>query len=164
MSGSTISAGHLYKPSNARLVVIDGFTPVPRGAAATPPVMPSWPVKDPADLLDYTVDVSAVVAGDGGDDIAAVSVAISPSNTGDAAATSVATDGLLIVLWIGSGYSGTLYTVTLTITLASGRILSRSITLPVYSLSSAATNVSNLTTELGAVITDEGTNPIVVGN
>lgn len=164
MSGILSSTRHSYKPSNARLLTLGGFTPVPRGAVAAPPAMPSWPVKDPNDLLDYAVDLSPAVVGDDGDSAVSVNVISSPSSTGDVVINSISSDGLLVVLWIGGGNTGTIYTIDLNVTLASGRVLSRSIALPVYTLSGAAPTTANLVTETGANITDGNGNPIVVGS
>jgi hypothetical protein len=163
MSG-TASSTHVYRPSTARLVVLDGFVPVPRGAVAAPPVMPSWPVKDPNDVLDYAVDISAAVAGDDGDSVITVTASSSPDATGDLVLNSVAMDGTQVILWCSAGVSGTIYTVTLAITLASGRVVSRSIALPVYSLSGSSPSSAVLVTDTGQELTDQGGNPIVVGS
>jgi hypothetical protein len=162
MSATTVS--HVYRPSTARLIALDGFVPVPRGAVAAPPVMQSWPVKDPADALDYVVDVAAAVTGDDGDAIANVAVTTAPNATGDLALISTAADGTQVVLWLGAGNSGTVYTVALAITLASGRVISRSIALPVYSLSGRSPTSVILVTDTGQEVTDQGGNPIVIGN
>jgi hypothetical protein len=45
-------ATHVWKPSNARTVVLDSFIPVPRGSTALAPPPLNWPAKDPADVLD----------------------------------------------------------------------------------------------------------------
>jgi hypothetical protein len=161
---STLTPTHLYQPSTARLVVLDSFVPVPRGAVAAPPVMPSWPVKDPADVLDYAVDVSAAVAGDSGDAVINFSATTAPSSTGDIVVDSAAFDGTQAILWISAGNSGTIYTVTLLLTLASGRVVSRSIALPVYSLSGPSPTSAVLVTDTGQEMTDQNGNPIVVGS
>ena len=163
MSGTT-SATHVYRPSTARLVVLDGFVPVPRGAVAAPPVMLSWPVKDPSDVLDYVVDVSAAVAADDGDAIIDVTVSSSPNATGDLLLNSAAMDGTQVVMWFAAGISGTIYTVVVAVTLASGRVVSRSVALPVYSMSGPSPSSAVLVTDTGQDLTDEGGNPIVVGS
>ena len=60
MSGTT----QIWRPSNARRVALDGFAPVPRGASQSVPPAPAWPAKDPADVLDYEVDISAANSGE----------------------------------------------------------------------------------------------------
>jgi hypothetical protein len=160
---ATTSVAHVYRPSTARLVILDGFVPVPRGAVAAPPVMLSWPVKDPNDVLDYAVDISAAVAGDDGDAIVDVAISSSPNAIGDLLLNSAAMDGTEVVAWFGAGISGTIYTVVLAITLASGRVVSRSVALPVYSMSGPSPSSAILVTDTGQDMTDEGGNPIVVG-
>jgi hypothetical protein len=156
---ATTSVAHVYRPSTARLVILDGFVPVPRGAVAAPPVMLSWPVQDPNDVLDYAVDISAAVAGDDGDAIVDVAISSSPN----AMLNSAAMDGTEVVAWFGAGISGTIYTVVMAITLASGRVVSRSVALPVYSMSGPSPSSAILVTDTGQDMTDEGGNPIVVG-
>jgi hypothetical protein len=110
---STTSAAHVYRPSTARLVILDGFVPVPRGAVAAPPIMLSWPVKDPNDVLDYAIDISAAVAGDDGDAIIGVTITSAPNAIGDLLLNSAAMDGTQVVAWFGAGISGTIYSVVL---------------------------------------------------
>jgi hypothetical protein len=161
---ASIAPAHVYRPSTARLIVLDGFVPVPRGAVPAVPVTPSWPVKDPADVLDYAIDVSAAVAGDDGDAVVNVAVTTSPNATGDITLNSAAMDGTMVVLWLGAGNAGTVYTIVLAITLASGRVVSRSIVLPCYSLSGIAPTTDILVTDTGQDLTDGGGNPIVTGS
>lgn len=162
MSG-TVTPTHVYQISNARLVTFDGFVPVPRGAIAAPPVMPSWPVKDPGDVLDYVADFSSAIQGDLGDSLATFTAASSPNSTGDVVINSAAFDGTQAVLWLSAGNSGTVYTVTLVVTMTSGRTISRSVVLPVYSLSGQSPTSVVLITNSGQDLTDQNGNPIVVG-
>ena len=69
-------AAHLWRPSVARLLVLDTFVPVPRGtvAAALPPLQ--WPAKDPLDVLDYQFDIAPALTGNRGDAISTLDVAI----------------------------------------------------------------------------------------
>ena len=76
-------AAHVWKPSNARTVVLDGFIPVPRGSMAIAPPPLNWPTKDPSDVLDYQFDITAAVVGNDGDSIATLDVTIEPNNPGD---------------------------------------------------------------------------------
>ncbi len=163
MSGTVIPS-HIYQISNARLVTFDGFVPVPRGAIPSPPVMPSWPVKDPGDVLDYVADISSAVQGDEGDSVVSFTATSLPNGTGDLVISSAAFDGTQAVLWLSSGVSGTVYTVTIICTLASGRIISRSIALPVFSLSGQSPTSVVLITSTGQDLTDQNGNPIVVGS
>ena len=93
------AASHVWRPSSARAVVLDSFVPVPRGSTATTPRPLAWPVKDPADVLDYLFDISAALTGNDGDSIAELDVEIGPNNPGDLTVDSAAADGATAVLW-----------------------------------------------------------------
>lgn len=157
-------ASHVWVPSCARVVKLEGFLPVPRGTPAVVPALASWPAKDPHDVLDYQFDVAAAVVGNSGDGISALDVSISPNNPGDLVLNSCWADGTSAVLWLAGGQSGTTYTVTLTITTTLGRKLSRSVLLPVLALSVQPATPDELVTNAGAPITDQNGNPILVGN
>ena len=157
------TASHVWKPSVARTVTLDAFVPVPRGTPPSVPTTPSWPIKDPADLLDYQFDIAPALIGNDGDAIATLDIAISPSNPGDLALTATAADGCRAVLWLGSGQTGTTYTVTLTIGTQAGRTIARSVSLPVAALSSSPIPSEGLTTDTGTVLTDQSGNPILTG-
>ena len=132
----TTVASHVWKPSVARTVTLDAFIPVPRGTTPRVPTTPSWPIKDPFDLLDYQFDITPALVGNDGDAIATLDIAISPANPGDLALTATAADGCRAVLWLGGGQPGTTYTVTLTIGTQAGRTIARSVALPVATLAS----------------------------
>ena len=55
--------------------------PLPRGAQATSTQPPSWPGKDPGDVLDYEIDFSAALSGSG-DRIQTIDVAITAERRG----------------------------------------------------------------------------------
>jgi hypothetical protein len=160
MSGS---ATHVFKPSLARRIVLDGFVPVPRGAAVAAPPPLSWPAKDPSDVLDYVLDVSAALVGNEGDGIASIAVTIAPNATGDLVMNSAAADGQTAVFWFAAGQVGTVYSVQVTITMQSGRTLGRALLLPVLALASTPPPSETLTTDAGTVITDAAGNPILLG-
>jgi hypothetical protein len=144
--------------------VLDGFVPLPRGTIPTTPAPLSWPAKDPADILDYEFDASAALIGNRGDSIATLDVAITPNASGDLTLSSATADGHLAVFWFASGQVGTVYVIQITIGTSSGRIVSRAVLLPVQSLATAAAPTAVLTTETGAVITDQNGNPIAIGS
>jgi hypothetical protein len=162
MSGTTTT--NLFRPSSARTLVLDGFTPVPRGTVPAVPAPLSWPAKDPSDVLDYEFDISAALVGNQGDHIASIGVTISPNATGDLALNSSAADGAVAVLWFSGGQSGTVYTIQLTIVTANGRTIGRTVLLPVLALTTPATPLLGLTTDNGAIITDANGNPILLGS
>lgn len=162
MSATLIPLAHVWRPSVARRVVLDGFLPSPRGAAPTVPAPPSWPAKDPADTLDYEIDVSQALAGNEGDGIATVAVVVLPA--GELLPGVVAADGEVAVLWFSGGVAGTTYVVTASITTTSGRAISRAVLLPVQPLATAiAPNAAAaLTTQAGSIVTDQFGTPILV--
>jgi hypothetical protein len=157
------AAARVIRPSNARRVVLDGFVPVPRGSLATAPAPLSWPAKDPEDVLDYELDISAALSGNESDTIASIDVNIEPSGDAHLAMTSSAADGAVAVLWFAGGIAATVYSVQVTIVTTAGRTLGRAIFLPVLALISALPPTSALNTAEGAVLTDQAGNPILIG-
>ena len=132
------TASHVWRPSAARTIVLDAFVPVPRGTAALIPPPLSWPVKDPGDVLDYQFDIAPALIGNDGDIIATLDIVISPANPGDLMLNSSIADGARAVLWFSSGQAGTTYMVNLTIGTEAGRTIVRSVSLPVFSLTTPA--------------------------
>ena len=156
-------ATHVSKPSSARVVVLDSFIPVPRGAAAAAPPPLNWPTKDPGDILDYGFDISPAVVGNPGDSIATLDVTISTNNPGDLTMNSASADGSVAVLWLSAGQTGTVYVITIVIGTTSGRTLQRSILLPVLFLSTPAIPPTAIETNAGLMITDQNGNPVLTG-
>jgi hypothetical protein len=153
-------AAYAWLPSNARLVVIDGYGTIPRGTLPVPTQPLSWPEKDPTETLDYVVDISEAVAGNEGDVIATLDATISPNNPGDLTLQSSCADGMQAILWLTAGFSGTIYTVTVTIGTNSGRVIARSITLPVQTLALQPNEPQDLLTNLDQPIDDQSGDPI----
>lgn len=152
---------HIWKPSRSRTLTIDSFIPVPRGTTATAPAMLSWPTKDPADILDYQLDIEPALVGNEGDTVESVDVNIDPNQPGDLALNNVAADGYKIVIWLAGGQPGVTYNVTVNTALASGRTLQRTILLPVVALSTISAPANAIETTTQDPITDENGNPIV---
>ena len=157
---STIAA-HIWKPSESRVVVLDSFVPVPRGATFSAPAPLNWPAKDPEDVLDYQFDISPAVIGHDGDGIATLDVTARPNSAGDIEITNVSADGARAIMWVAGGQSGTVYTVTISITTTSGRAVNRSILLPVVSLATPAVLHNAIQTSEGLMLTDHTGNPIL---
>ena len=155
------TANHVFKPSSARRVQLDGFVPVARGATAVAPSPLAWPAKDPQDVLDYQIDIGLALVGNEGDTIAAIDISISPGLPGDLALVSALADGSSAVIWLAHGQPDTIYTVTATIGTVNGRSLQRSILLPVLSLSNPATPSNALLTDSGLVLVDQNGNPVL---
>lgn len=156
-------AQFIFQPSTARVVVVDGFGPFPRGTWQTVPAALSWPVKDPGDTLDYVIDLSRALAGDIGDGIATLDVAIAPASAGDLVLVQSKADGDRAILWLGAGLSGTTYAVTVVIGTHSGRAMARTIGLPVFGLSTPAPFGTDITDQNGVPLTDQTGNPLLVG-
>ncbi len=161
---SATTTAHVWRPSTARRVVLDGFAPVPRGTAPTAPAPLIWPPKDPADVLDYEFDISAALTGNEADGIAQITIAPLANTAGGFAVTSAVADGALAIFWIAGGQAGTTYAVQVSITTLSGRTINRALLLPVLSLASATIPSSALTTDSGVAVTDQNGNPILLGN
>jgi hypothetical protein len=157
-------ATHVWKPSNARTVILDSFIPVPRGSAVIAPPPLNWPTKDPVDVLDYQFDISPALVGNDGDTIATLDVAIEPANPGGLVVQSATTDGAVAVLWLSGGQSGTVYTVNLMITTTNGRTINRSILLPVLYLSVPPVPSNAIFTDAGVVLTDQNGNPVLISS
>jgi hypothetical protein len=145
---------HLWRPSNARYLQIDGFVSTPRGPRIPPPQALVWPAKDPSDTLDYVFDISPALTANPGDSISTLDVQISPRNPGDLVVTSVSADGPRAVLWFSAGRPQVSYNITIAITTAAGRALTRSVVLPVMPLALMVPPLSALTTPGGEALTD----------
>jgi hypothetical protein len=155
-------ATYSWIPSTARVVLIEGFGMVPRGTPACPqPPQLCWPPKDPSDTLDYIVDISEAIAGNEGDAIMTLDVVIAPDNPGDLTLQSSSADGDIAILWLTAGVAGIIYEVTVTIGTNSGRVIGRTINLPVVTLATAPVPGSALTDQTGAPITDQTGAPIL---
>lgn len=163
MSATTTPVTHVWRPSSARRLVLDDFAPVARGASVTAPLPLTWPGKDPGDVLDYEFDISAAMLGNEGDQIASVAVTATPSGAGELVVQSVTADGAVLVFWLAGGVAGTTYLLQVTIETEAGRTVSRALALPVVALANPAAPVSALTTNSGAVVSDQNGNPILLG-
>ena len=98
----------LWQPSSARSIALDGLLPLPRGVmpADLPPLV--WPIKDPGDVLDYSLDLSPALAGDPTDQVATVGVTTVPTgNPGDLAVGRIVANGTSAVMWLSAGVVGT---------------------------------------------------------
>ena len=131
---------------------------VPRGTLPRPGLLPAWPAKDPADVLDYQFDIAPALTGNDGDAVATLDVSITPAAPGDLRLVSAAADGARAVLWLGGGPGGTTYTVTLAIGTQAGRVLSRSVLLPVQLLSAGGS--AGLLTDGGGMLLDDTGQPL----
>ncbi|MDT7951702.1 MAG: hypothetical protein RQ966_09375, partial [Acetobacteraceae bacterium] len=140
------------------------FLPGPRGLVATNLQPLRWPPKDPADILDYQFDIAPALAGNDGDSIQTIDVLISPANQGDLSLASSAADGTRAVLWLQGGVAGKTYNVTVMIGTETGRVISRSISLPVIAMAVQTASNLPLTTENGSVLVDSDGNALILGD
>lgn len=154
------TATHVWHPSSARLAVLDSFVPVPRGSSIVAPVL-TWPAKDPADVLDYQLDISAALIGNDGDSIASLDVLVQPGAPGDLTLVNAAADGSSAVVWLSLGQAGTTYLVTLSIVTVNGRTIQRDVQLPVLTLSQPAVPANAIQTGNGTALTDQNGNPVL---
>ena len=155
-------AAYSWIPSTARVIVLDAPGIAPRGTLPCAPAVLNWPPKDPTDTLDFTVDISEVIAGNEGDAIATLDVVIGPSNPGDLTLVGSSADGDLAILWLSAGFAGVVYSVTVTIGTNSGRIIGRTINLPVVALATPPVPPEALTDQSGDPITDQTDAAIIV--
>lgn len=160
----------IWRPSAIRIVTLEPTIPTARGTPASAPL--AWPAKDPNDVLDYQFDIAPALTGaawgasDGlpADAVATLDVAIEPSEPGDLALASAAADGARCVLWLVGGQAGITYTVTLRIGTQAGRMLSRSVRLPVLALSVPPSTREVLLTDDGQPLTDHLGQPLKVSS
>lgn len=155
-------ATHVWRPSSSRIVRIDSFVAVPRGSAAVAPPPLNWPAKDPADVLDYRLDIAPAIMGNDGDVISTIDTTISPSNPGDLLLDRVTADASTAIFWLSGGQAGTIYALTVLIGTLNGRSVQRSILLPVLTLSTPAVPANSLITASGLVLTDQNGNPVMI--
>jgi hypothetical protein len=80
-----------------------------------------FPPAQPGCDLDYSIDVTALLA-DVGDILAAISLAIAPSGSGELAALDLAVNGSVITAQFGGGVAGRVYRIAVTAMGASGRV------------------------------------------
>jgi hypothetical protein len=161
---TTTAIPQVWRPSGARMVALDGALPLPRGVVPgdVPPLV--WPAKDPADVLDFALDATAALAGDSTDRIVTVAVTLVPNaSPADLRLGNVVADGAVVVMWLSGGQAGTVYSVQVTLSTLNGRIIGRTVLLPVQQMAAVPPPTSVLTTDAGAVVTDQNGNPILVG-
>ena len=159
----------IWRPSAVRLLTLDAAVPTARGTPAQLPL--TWPVKDPDDVLDYQFDLADVLNGFGrpyagdapcSDSITTLDVSIHPADPGGLALASSAADGVRCILWLSGGQAGTTYPVTLRVGTRAGRVLARSISLPVLALGGGPNPRDWLLTDDGSTITDQNGQPIFI--
>lgn len=89
-----------------------------------------WGAKDPADVLDYAIDWSSVLAELGDDTIASTTWVVPAGLTGGAEAAA----GAVRTKFLSGGTADQSYALTCTITTLGGRTISRTVLLDVKEL------------------------------
>jgi len=94
-----------------------------------------WPAKDPGDVLDYSVDLSAWLADAAGDSFATITVTPEATTPGDLAILMLSANNNsgLITCWLGYGIEYDDYTMDITVLTVGGRTLDFSISLFIQS-------------------------------
>lgn len=90
---------------------------------------PSWPAKDPDELLDYEIDWSKRMPAS---DTISISTWSVPAGLNQVA-QSVIESGKVAVVWIAGGTVGELYPVLNTVVTAEGRTMQQTVRLKVKS-------------------------------
>jgi hypothetical protein len=155
-------------PSGLRTVALGTYLGLaPRGRQPTPAPL-RWPNKGAGETLDFSIDASVLLMDAGGDTINLVSPpAILPNDYGGLSPVSQSFSGGVVTFWFNQGITGEDYTVTATIVLASGRVLSPVVRLYVSAAPSAlpvcapgAETSNYFVTADGDLLTDAGGNPL----
>lgn len=97
----------------------------------------SWPVSEPGDNLDYSLDISAALA-DNISHVSYVTAAIAPSGLGELTANSLSYQNGVIKIWLSNGNSDRVYTINFKIFCVSGLQFSFFVELPFTSSPSVA--------------------------
>lgn len=118
-------------PSPARRLVVPRRDASPRGFVPAPLLL-RWPDKDAGAILDYSIDVTALL--DPGDVLSAFSAAVTPSVLGGLVVDSVTTSNTTATAWLGDGVAGVDYSVNLSLSSAAGRYLAVTVKLLVRPL------------------------------
>jgi hypothetical protein len=122
----------LYVPSPARTIVYTGWLTTPLNAV---PVPMNWPSKNPADVLDFSVDFSAWLADT--DDDLIVAATLTPATTvrGDInIAYPLIVTSQMITAWLSYGQAGGTYEIEFSVNTFIGRTATFSVLLNVLNV------------------------------
>jgi hypothetical protein len=118
--------------SAIRTIVVGGAA-APAWSQYNVPAYPQvlrWPVAEPDEVLDYSLDVSSLLS-DVGDTIASATLAVSPSGAGELVASALSVLGGVITGWLGGGVAGRRYVVRIQAVTNGARSFSRLVGLPI---------------------------------
>jgi hypothetical protein len=115
-------SGPSVLPSAARTIPLLSFAgTTPRGRQ--PVSLPlRWPPKQPADVLDYSLDATGFLA-DIEDQVVSVTATPLSVSAGDVAIASLAVAGGLVTAWLAGGQPDTDYTIEVAIATLAGRTM-----------------------------------------
>ena len=120
-------------PSPSRRLVVPRRDASPRGFVPAPLVL-RWPDKDPGAVLDYSIDVTALL--DPGDVLSLMSAAPNPSVPGGLVVDSTVLSDAVATVWLGDGVADVDYDVQLALSSLAGRYLPVTVKLRCAALSS----------------------------
>lgn len=89
----------------------------------------AWPVGNPDDFLDYSLDLTAALA-ETTDTILSAMLAVAPSGTGELVASNLTFSGGIVTGWLTGGVAGRIYTVRIDVSTKQDRIFSFYVRLP----------------------------------
>jgi len=107
-------------PSPSRRLIVPRRDASPRGFIPAPLIL-RWPDKDPAAILDYSIDVTNLL--DPGDVLTSLSAATDPSVPGGLVVDSTVLSDTVATVWLGDGVADVDYDVQLSISSEAGRYL-----------------------------------------
>jgi hypothetical protein len=120
-----------FVPSPARTLAYTGWMATGDPAVVPPPMV--WPAKEPTDVLDFTVDLSAWLA-DGGNDLLELVTVTPPSTTpGDIAVNVLNVGGATVTCWLIAGQGGATYPMEFSVATQQGRTANFDVVLAVLS-------------------------------
>lgn len=90
----------------------------------------SWPIKDPDEVLDYSIDWNARLPDDDPIEASVWEVPLGLTRNAEA----IDTDAAITTIWLATGVSGVTYKIYNTITTLAGRTLQEAVQLTVKSL------------------------------
>jgi hypothetical protein len=115
-----MSGAVAWTPSSARTIALAEFAGSPRPGRETHPPQLRWPAKQPGDVLDYSLDISAWLA-DATDAPVRVTATPIAVTLADVAISQVVITGGLVTTWLTGGAPGTDYAINVTIETLAGR-------------------------------------------
>lgn len=119
-----------YIPSPARTIPLVGWQNT--GSSSICPLPMVFPTKNPADVLDFTIDLSAWLEDGGWDVMTSVTVTPATTTPGDAAiAPPLIVSAGEVTAWLSFGVQGGTYDLEYQVVTQFGRTLTFNVSLPI---------------------------------